>query len=539
MTSMGTLARYFYTASLALALIVLPLGALADDTNRFELFEETVESARQISTAEIKEEATAITTAAIKSKSKYRSIYDKELKRKRLIKDGLVLKFKTGTTESEIAGFLKFNSLKLVSKIDKHSYLVKVVDEFEDVVDSEQLLGVINNVHNFAAGKRVLAVANQPVIDILESADLNEYKQLSTHLVKTADTKKQWHLDNNGINGLKAGADINALDAWRTSKGFGTKVAVIDTGFDVKNPDINFADDSFNALSVDEDGNVSDPNEEYDASAPSYSRENHATAVAGIIAAKDNGKGVVGVAPEAKIIPIRLINDYGMVSSAQIIAAHRKADELGAKIINNSWGSYDPSLGENEVLDITAAEREMYEDVAKNGNNGKGILIIFASGNSGDKNFNNAPEARQDYVLAVGATDSTDQRSSYSLYGSELDLVAPGGGAQSIITTDRRDVMRNVGGKLRLKIKGYAKGNIATDFHGTSAAAPVVAGVAALVWAVNPKLSADEVREIIQDTANKNINAKYSFDASGKNSELGYGRVDAAAAVEAALATLD
>ena len=138
MTSMGTLARYFYTASLALALIVLPLGALADDTNRFELFEETVESARQISTAEIKEEATAITTAAIKSKSKYRSIYDKELKRKRLIKDGLVLKFKTGTTESEIAGFLKFNSLKLVSKIDKHSYLVKVVDEFEDVVDSEQ-----------------------------------------------------------------------------------------------------------------------------------------------------------------------------------------------------------------------------------------------------------------------------------------------------------------------------------------------------------------------------------------------------------------
>ncbi len=529
MTSMGTLAQYLYAASLVLVLLAQPLSALAAEADRFELAEDSP-IARQISTAD--------QSSIASTKFKYRTIYDKQLKRKRLIKDGLLLKFKAGVDEAAINEFLKLNSLKQVAKVSKNSYLVKVSVESE--ASSEDILNVINSVDNYAAGKRVLATADMPAENILESADLNEYKQISVHLLRTADTDRQWHLENNGINGLKAGADINASAAWRSTKGFGAKVAVIDTGFDVKNPDINFSDDSFNALSVDEDGNISDPNEEYDASAPAYSSENHGTAVAGIIAAKDNGKGVVGVAPEAEVIPIRLINDYGMVSSAQIIAAHRKADELGAQIINNSWGSYDPSLADGELLEVTAAEREAYEDIALNGNDGKGILIIFASGNSGAKNFNNAPEARLDHVLAVGATDSTDQRASYSVYGPELDIVAPGGGAQSIITTDRRDILRNVGGKMKVKVKGYEKGNIADSFHGTSAAAPVVAGVAALVWAVNPKLTVSQVREILEDTADKAINSKYVYDAStAKNTELGYGRVNAEAAVEAALATLD
>ncbi len=518
---MRTLAPKSIFVSLLLVLLVLPAKAA-----RFELVEESAAAVRQIATAEI---------SATSKKSKFTKIYDTKLARQRTIKDGLLLKFVNGSSDSAIEEFIKVNSLKLVSKLSKNTYLVKVQAKFDEELDATELLAVINKVHDQST--RTLATAD---LNILESVDLNEYKQITPHLLETVDTQKEWHLKNNGVNGLKAGADIKAYGAWDISKGFGSKVAVIDTGFDVKNPDINFADNSFNALSVDEDGRVSDPDEEFDAAAPSYSNENHGTAVAGIIAAKDNGKGVVGVAPEAQVIPIRLINDYGTVSAAQIIAAHRKADELGAQIINNSWGSYDPSLKDGESLELSSAEAEMYEDVAENGNHGRGILVVFAAGNSGNKDFNNAPEARQDCVLAVGATDSTDQRASYSVYGSELDLVAPGGGAQSIVTTDRRDQMRNVGGKMKVKIKGYAKGNIAENFHGTSAAAPVVAGVAALVWSVNPKLTVTQVREILESSTDKVINAKYVYDAStGKNLELGYGRVNAEAAVKAALATLD
>lgn len=519
---MRSLAPRSIALYLVLVLLALPVGAA-----RFELVEEPKEALKQLATAEI--------TVSAK-KSKFRKIYDTKLGRQRTFKDGLLLKFVEGSPDAVIEDYLKTNSLKLVSKLSKNTYLVKVETKFpDDDIDPVELLAVINKVHDQAT--KTLATAE---LSILESVDLNEYKQITPHLLETIDTKKEWHLKNNGINGLKAGADIKAYDAWEISRGYGSKVAVIDTGFDVKNPDINFANSSFNALSVDEDGNVSDINEEFDAAAPSYSNENHGTAVAGIIAAKDNGKGVVGVAPEAQVIPIRLINDYGTVSAAQIIAAHRKADELGAQIINNSWGSYDPGLKEGETLDLSSAEAEMYEDIATNGNHGRGILVVFAAGNSGNKDFNNAPEARQDCVLAVGATDSTDQRASYSVYGAELDLVAPGGGAQSIITTDRRDQVRNVGGKMKVKIKGYAKGNIAENFHGTSAAAPVVAGVAALVWSVNPKLTVDQVREILEETTDKAINAKYLYDsATAKNPEIGYGRVNADAAVKAAVATLD
>lgn len=521
---MRTLAPKSIFIYLVLMLLVYPLRVLAEEA-RYELVQD--DSTKVLTIAE---------TSEVKPRSEFTKIYDKELKRQRTIKDGVIIKFVKEATEEQAQNFADQNSLKLVSRLGDNSYLAKVMAKNVDAeLSTTDLLNQVNQVN--ATQARTLATAD---INIVEWVDVNEYKQITAHLVETPESKKEWHLNNNGVNGLKSGADIKAVQAWTYSKGYGVKVAVIDTGFDVKNPDINFADVSFNALSIDENGKVVDPNGEYDAAAPSYSNENHGTAVAGIIAAKDNGKGVVGVAPEAEVIPIRLINDYGTVSSAQIIAAHRKADELGAQIINNSWGSYDPGLAEGVSLDITSAEEGMYRDIAANGNNGRGILVIFAAGNSGAKNFNNAPEARQDYVMAVGATDSTDQRASYSVYGSELDVVAPGGGAQSIVTTDRRDQTRNVGGKLKVKVKGYAKGSITETFRGTSAAAPVVAGVAALVWSLNPKFTAAQVREFVETSADKNINARYLFDSSTKkNTELGYGRVNAEAAVKAAVAALD
>jgi subtilisin family serine protease len=231
-------------------------------------------------------------------------------------------------------------------------------------------------------------------------------------------------------------------------------------------------------------------------------------------------------------VPIRLIPDDGYVSVSDIIMAHRKAMELDVDIINNSWTSYDPSLPKGQQFELSDIEIELYRELYEEANEGKGILVIFASGNSGSSDFRNSPEARSPYTLAVGATDSSDKRSSFSTYGSELDLVAPGGGDnEGIYTTDRVDIQIRNGDIKKRVVLGYAKGNTNSDFKGTSAAAPVVAGAAALVWAVNPELTATEVRQILVRTAQRLPDYEFVY---GKNAELGYGRVDARAAVSLA-----
>ena len=296
----------------------------------------------------------------------------------------------------------------------------------------------------------------------------------------------------------------------------GIIVAVIDTGCDITHPDINFLNKGYSTVTG-----------EYSAMPPSYSGENHATAVAGIIASKDNGKGTVGVAPEAQIVPIRLISDRGMVATSQIIEAHLKAVEMGARIINNSWGTYDSSLADGESLELSDLETELYQNLALNVNGGKGVTVIFAAGNSGEGNFAAHPEARSEYTFAIGAIDSKDRKTRYSVYGTELDLVAPGGQEKGITTTDRKDLKRG------RSLLGYARGSYTDTFTGTSAAAPVVSGVAALILSVNPNLTAQDVKDILRQSARRDLDSYYQF-TSGKSDEIGYGIVDAAAAVELA-----
>jgi subtilisin family serine protease len=463
------------------------------------------------------------TSSQIQYKGTYKKIYDYKLKRHRLVKDTFLIKFKQGAGPVAIDNYVYANNLEIVSHLGKNIFECKILDNPNSELSSdERFTKVVNRIH------RRSTVSSKDA-DIVEAVDVNEYRKINLNDIESnPDGYKQWHLHNDGVNGFKVGADINVESAWQYTRGAGVKVAVIDTGFDVKHRDINYATVGFNALD-----DVSEDTSLVSASAPKDSFENHGTAVAGVIAAVDNKIGVIGVAPEAEIVPIRLISDSGEVSVAQIVRAFRKADELGAKIINNSWGTSDPSLPEGEVLEITDIEKELYEDIAKNGNNGKGILLIFASGNSGDKDFNNSPEARLPCTMAVGATDSADQRASYSVYGPELDIVAPGGGAQPIYTTDRNDLrLKSSTGQSKRIIRGYSKGSVANGFRGTSAAAPMVSGVAALIWSLDPNLTADQVRGILTKTANKNINPKYEIDQSGKNSQIGYGRVDAGAAIE-------
>ena len=460
-------------------------------------------------------------------KSKFKKLYDKKLKRVRYFDDKVIVKFKTNTKKSVVKRYMLKNNLEPILKLGKRTYSCQVRDSVDH---PEEILKIL-----VSEGMSQEAFPGHQTEEdaALVEIDIDEYREVLTNgkrsrrrnrLKQAQLHRSQWHLRNSGQAGSVEGADINVDDAWKFSKGLGVKVAVIDTGFDLKHLDINYYSEGYD-ISTDKVG----------AKAPSRSRENHGTAVAGIIAALDNDKGVVGVAPKSQIIPIRLLTDDGMVSISQIIAAHRKAVELGADIINDSWGSYDPTLAKGQSLNLTSLEKALYQELEEEANDGRGVVVIFASGNSGKSNFNNAPEARNPYTLSVGATNSKDQRASYSLYGAELDLVAPGGDDNAgIVTTDRKDLKIRKNGKKKRQVLGYSKGNFATSFTGTSAAAPVVSGVAALVWSINPNLTARQVKEILRLSARKDLNKKYKF-TSEKNSELGYGIVDAGAAVRLAM----
>jgi len=455
--------------------------------------------------------------------NKYKSVYDNELKRVRYFNDRVIVRFKANTKENALGKFLLKNNLRPISKIGKRAYACKLIDAENK---PEAVISLVER--QGKSQKNIFGIEAEEDI-ALEELDIDEYKRVSTHNKKKRPVNifsKQWYLKNTGnfSSGSTPGADINVEEAWLFSKGLDVRVAVIDTGFDIQHKDINYFNQGFD-ITVNKMG----------ADAPRKSRENHGTAVAGIIAGLDDNKGIVGVAPKAQIIPIRLITDDGMVSISQIIAAHEKAVELGATIINNSWGSFDPSLGDGQFLELTQMEKKLYKELEEEANNGKGVLVVFASGNNGKSNFNNSPEARNPHTFSVGASTIQDERASYSVYGAELDLVAPGGDNRAgIITTDRRDLRKNSSGRKRRFILGYNKGNYANNFSGTSAAAPVVSGVAALVWSINPSLNVKQVKEILRASARKDISSKYQF-SNGKNPELGYGIVNAGAAVRLAL----
>lgn len=157
-----------------------------------------------------------------------------------------------------------------------------------------------------------------------------------------------------------------------------------------------------------------------------------------------------------------------------------------------------------------------------NGRGGKGIPLFASSGNDGASSFTQAPGAWPE-VMAVGSSNSTNTRSSFSNYGTNLFAAAPG---SSILTTDR------TGGK------GYSVNvdpslDAVTYFSGTSASCPVMAGVAASMILVNPTLTEPQVRTILAQTSRKLGGYNYT---SGKSLELGYGIVDQNAAVAAAIA---
>ncbi|MFU7529463.1 S8 family peptidase [Qipengyuania sp. ASV99] len=297
-------------------------------------------------------------------------------------------------------------------------------------------------------------------------------------------------------------------------------VAVIDSGLDWNHLDVDW-----NALwtnpgeiadnGVDDDGNgyVDDMIgwNFLDNSNQPWDHDGHGTFVTGQISAGwNNGVGVAGVNPHARIMVLRALNTFGNTRASYLARAIVYAADNGARIINMSVGG--PGL--------TEVEREALRYATE-----KGVLIVVAAGNDGQP-VEGFGLASSEQVITVGAAGLDDLRAPFSNYGSAIDLLAPGVDILSL-RARRTDTLRDIPGANYTPGAAYV-GEDRRYYRasGTSFAAPIVTGIASLLLSARPELTPAQLRNILISTAR-------DVGIPGVDQFSGYGMVNAAAALQA------
>jgi thermitase len=261
-----------------------------------------------------------------------------------------------------------------------------------------------------------------------------------------------WGLNNTGQFGGTVDADMDAVEAWQLSTGNGRTVAVVDSGVDAAHADLAGQILTGGYDWVDDDADPAD-------------EEGHGTHVAGTVVARaDNDAGIVGVAPNAKVLPLRVLDEKGEGTTSDVAQAFDWAGDHGYRIVNASLGSSGYSSTERVAIATHP-----------------GTLYVVAAGNSGI-NVDSKPVYPCAYDLAnvvcVGASDPNDQAASFSNYGAtSVDVFAPG---VAIFSTEH--------------------GAYAFE-SGSSMASPHVAGEVALLRARNPGLTTAQLKSAILNTA--------------------------------------
>lgn len=337
--------------------------------------------------------------------------------------------------------------------------------------------------------------------------------------VNDSDFHLQWNLLNTGLyDPPTAGIDINYCQASSITSGDETIViAVFDWGVDLSHPDLNIYPLSYNTRDTLFPSQIC-----YESSGKSY----HGTACAGIISAISNNElGIAGIAPYCPVMSISLPQ---YPTAEDIARGFRFAANNNCSVINCSWHT-------------TADSEELADAIVyaiQNGRDGLGCVVVCASGNDGE-GAQTRPSLYSDDIIVVGAMSTCAKRVHFSTclhgedwdnvswgsnFGLHLDVVAPG---IWIPTTD-------VTGEY-----GACDGDYyPSGLSGTSIAAPHVSAVAGLILSVNPQLTAKQVADIIESTAQKVGGYNYAPQEGRTNGtwhqEMGYGLVDAYAAVLAA-----
>lgn len=382
------------------------------------------------------------------------------------------------------------------------------------------------------------------------------FRQESYYRPQDSLYPQQWYLHHDGGSQLSANSHISAEAAWDITRGSREiVVAVSDDAIDTHHPD--FQGPGKVVAPYDFRGKDFSP-------VPESSQESHGTACAGVAIAEENGQGVVGVAPGCALMPLRTT---GYLDDRSIETLFSWAVQKGASVISCSWGAAAVHFP------LSLRQRSAIHRAATEGRDGKGCVIVFAAGNANrpiqgtvyeQKWPNDLLQGPTEWlsgfathpdVVAVSACTSLGKKSAYSNWGEQISVCAPSNNAppgmwfqktghiqtapalsygqpgRGILTTDQLGAL------------GYDTGNFTRNFGGTSSACPVVAGVAALVLSANPDLTAQEVKQILEQTADKIVDPQRdpqlnlqlgNYDSKGHSQWFGYGKVNAHRAVQTA-----
>lgn len=429
-------------------------------------------------------------------------VYYAEGSNKPMVPTGeIYIVFEDGVGPNEQQVVLEEFSLALVERRDDTSIVVKVTPQSPNPLKVASALQKIS-----------LVKLAEPDLDM----PLDEY------LVEPLDEllPHEWHLENTGfvvdVNfRLRKGADAKIKDAWRRLNNTGSSqvtIAVIDNGFDLSHPDLR--------EKVVKPYNVWDRNNVVPQGNPQYT---HGTPCASVALASSNGRGIVGAAPNARFMPVSGTS-FSVRDTEEMF---NYCIKNGADVISCSWGTTDSNFTLSPIKEQAIAK------AAREGRNGKGCVICFAAGNE-DLNYLNFYATHPD-VIAVGASTSQDLHASYSNRGRELSVVAPSNGDWPIIAARASwdQGLSNESGEFKYWRDGRSRGSNYKHFGGTSSSTPLVAGICALILSANPDLTAKEVKDILQKTADK-IGSPTDY-VNGHSIKYGYGRVNADKAVAEAL----
>ncbi|MCU7815874.1 MAG: S8 family serine peptidase [Candidatus Thiodiazotropha sp. (ex Rostrolucina anterorostrata)] len=403
--------------------------------------------------------------------------------------DRIIVKYKTSEVPSSGLNEITFSVTESTGEnfaYVKESFNGAQIIRLDEKKSLEEIDGIIQEIRRFS---QVEYVEPDLMIYPLYTPNDSRYSE-------------QWHFFEE-IGGIRLS------QAWDSNQGENTIVAVVDSGYRPHQdllPNILPGYDMVSDLYVANDGNgrdsdAQDPGD-YAPECNTYISKWHGTQVAGIVAAvADNNRGVAGTAFKAKLLPVRVIGRCGGylsdISDGIIWASGanlpgQPVNQNPANVINLSLGGEAPSCPQTMAQAIDIARQQ-------------GATIVVAAGNSA-QNVSGITPANCDGVIAVAASTRVATSAVYSNHGSDIDVSAPG---EWILSTHNSGLIT-------------PGSDTYTVTSGTSMSAPQVSGVAALLYAIKPDITPDEVEQIIRDTARP-----FPVDCTG----CGSGILDASAAV--------
>jgi len=429
--------------------------------------------------------------------------------------------------------------------------------KFKDLLDSKTCEDLLQH-YNLRIKKKLHYAANAYFVAAPEGTGLAIFQIAQSlldeaavdlchpELIRKASRRtiapQQWHLQQTEVNGQRIDANVDVAGAWAVTRGAGTTIAIIDDGVDIDHEEFASSGKIVAPRDVTLDSDDPRPKD-------AYYPENHGTACAGVACADGNHQAS-GVAPEARLMPIRLVANLGSQAEADAFAW---AADHGADVISCSWGPADgewwnpQDATHQQQVSLPDSTRLAINYAVDKGRDGKGCVITWAAGN-GNESVENDGYASYEKVIAVAACNDRNTRSIYSDYGASVWCAFPSndiGSAQfnhpepltpGIWTTDREGKAGYNPGVLNPGATGPGddSGHYTNRFGGTSSACPGAAGIAALIIAANPNLRWHQVKAILRQATVKIDPEGGSYDSAGHSPYYGYGRLDATQAVQLA-----